>query len=306
MHFEWKGVFPAITTQFREDETLDLEMFEKNLSAQIAAGIDGVIIGGTLGESSVLSKGELEELVRFTLGKEKPEFPVILNIAEGSTSEAIERAKWGEKTGVHGLMLLPPMRYKADHRETVVFFKAVAHAVALPIMIYNNPIDYKVMVTPEMFEELKECENINAVKESTRDTSNVTVMINRFGDRYKILCGVDTLALETLIMGADGWVAGLVDAFPAETVAIYRLAKAGRIKEALEIHRWFLPLLELDLHPKLVQYIKLAAQEAGIGAENVRAPRLKLEGEERKRVLQIIKDGIENRPQLPDYLKILA
>ena len=201
-------------------------------------------------------------------------------------------------------MMLPPMRYKADDHETVTYFKAVAQSTDLPIMIYNNPIDYKIEVTLDMFESLMECENIQAVKESTRDISNVTRMRNRFGDRFKILSGVDTLALESMLMGADGWVAGLVCAFPAETVAIYRLQKAGKIKEARDIYRWFLPLLELDINSKLVQNIKLAEVAIGIGTENVRAPRLPLHGEERKKVLQIIDEGLKNRPVLPDYLNI--
>jgi 4-hydroxy-tetrahydrodipicolinate synthase len=195
-------------------------------------------------------------------------------------------------------MLLPPMRYKADDRETTAFFKAVAQSTELPIMLYNNPVDYKIEITLDMFESLIEEKNITAVKESTRDVSNVTRLVNRFGDRLKILCGVDTLALEELVLGADGWVAGLVCAFPAETVRIFQLVKAGKIAEALSIYRWFLPLLELDLHPKLVQYIKLAEQEAGIGSEYVRAPRLTLEGAERTRILKIIQDGIAKRPKL--------
>jgi 4-hydroxy-tetrahydrodipicolinate synthase len=165
-------------------------------------------------------------------------------------------------------------------------------------MLYNNPVDYKIEITLDMFESLIEEKNITAVKESTRDVSNVTRLVNRFGDRLKILCGVDTLALEELVLGADGWVAGLVCAFPAETVRIFQLVKAGKIAEALSIYRWFLPLLELDLHPKLVQYIKLAEQEAGIGSEYVRAPRLTLEGAERTRILKIIQDGIAKRPKL--------
>jgi 4-hydroxy-tetrahydrodipicolinate synthase len=201
-------------------------------------------------------------------------------------------------------MLLPPMRYKADHRETVNFFSDVARSTALPVMIYNNPVDYKTLVTLEMFEQLQSLENITAVKDSTRDVSNVTRMRNHFGERFNILCGVDTLAMESLLMGADGWVGGLVNAFPRETVALYRLAKMGNITDAIKIHRWFLPLLELDLHPKLVQYIKLAAAQTGIGSENVRAPRLRLEHEERKTILNIIKKGIGSRPTLPDYLSI--
>jgi 1-pyrroline-4-hydroxy-2-carboxylate deaminase len=200
--------------------------------------------------------------------------------------------------------MLPPMRYKSDHRETVTYFKTVAAATKLPIMIYNNPVDYKIEVTLDMFAELATSPNIQAVKESTRDVSNVTRMINRFGDRFKILCGVDTITLEELQMGADGVVAGLVCAFPKETVAIYRLAKAGRLEEALKIYRWFLPLLELDIHPKLVQYIKLAETQVGLGSENVRAPRLTLIGEERERILNVINNGIKTRPALPDYLSI--
>ena len=201
-------------------------------------------------------------------------------------------------------MLLPPMRYKADDRETVTYFKTVAANTSLPIMIYNNPIDYKINATLEMFEEMAGSRNIQAVKESTRDITNITRMINRFGDRFRILCGVDTLAFESLCAGADGIVAGLVDAFPRETVAIYRLIKAGYYAEALKIYRWFMPVLELDIQPKLVQYIKLAASLTGIGTEYVRAPRLALEGKERDVILAIIKKAIETRPELPDYLNI--
>jgi 4-hydroxy-tetrahydrodipicolinate synthase len=198
-------------------------------------------------------------------------------------------------------MMLPPMRYKADDRETVVYYKTVAISTDLPIMVYNNPVDYGIEITLDMFEQLIECPNIQAVKESTRDLSNITRLKNRFGDRLAILSGVDTLALESLFMGADGWVAGLVCAFPSETVAIYELAKANRTIEALKIYRWFLPLLELDINTKLVQNIKLAEVATGIGTENVRAPRLPLIGEERARVLEIINAGLVSRPELPDY-----
>ncbi len=295
---QWKGVYPALTTKFTTNDNLDFTLFEKNLSAQVAAGVEGVILGGTLGEASVLSNDEKFDLVKFTVEKVGGKIPVIMNIAEGSTREAVKLAAEAEKCGAKGLMMLPPMRYKSDHRETVAYFKAVAEVSSLPIMIYNNPVDYKIEVTLDMFAELAENKNIQAVKESTRDVSNVTRMINRFGDRFKLLCGVDTLAMEELMLGADGWVAGLVCAFPKETVAVYKLTKAGKISEAVSIYRWFLPLLELDLHPKLVQYIKLAEQEVGIGSETVRAPRLPLVGEERERILKIIREGIKNRPAL--------
>ncbi len=304
MLFEWKGVFPALTTKFTANDELDIPLFERHLAAQTAAGIDGIIIGGSLGEASTLAQPEKERLVKTALENLQQKIPVILNIAEGSTSEAVKQVADAKAWGADGLMILPPMRYKADDRETVAFFKTIAQSTDLPVMIYNNPVDYKTDVTPDMLEELLDCTNIGAVKESTRDISNVTRLKNRFGSRLKVLCGVDTIAMEAMCMGAEGWVGGLVCAFPAETVAIYRLVKAGRIAEALQIHRWFMPLLELDLHSKLVQYIKLAEMQAGLGSEYVRAPRLALTGEERERLLEIINRGIISRPALPDYLSV--
>ncbi len=294
----WKGVFPAVTTKFHADGSLDMDLFFKNLDSQLAAGVHGIILGGTLGESSVLSQEEKITLTRETVNYVNGRVPVILNIAEGATQDALFWAKKAEELGASGLMILPPMRYGADAREVVAYFKAVANSTKLPMMIYNNPVDYKTLVTLDMFAELADCPNIQAIKESTRDISNVTRMYNRFGDRFQILCGVDTLALEELLMGAVGWVAGLVCAFPKETVVIYNLVQEGKIEEARKIYRWFLPLLELDIHPKLVQYIKLAEQHCGIGSEHVRAPRLTLIGEERARIEKIITDGIKNRPIL--------
>ncbi|MFT6922598.1 MAG: dihydrodipicolinate synthase/N-acetylneuraminate lyase [Crocinitomicaceae bacterium] len=301
MSINWSGVMPAVTTKFTDQDELDLNMFEVNINAQIEAGVHGIILGGTLGEASTLLDTEKRTLVREAVRIVNGKIPVIINVAEQTTKAAIESARKAKEDGASGLMMLPPMRYKADDRETVTYFKAVANSTDLPIMVYNNPVDYGIEVTLDMFEELIECANIQAVKESTRDLSNLTRLKNRFGDRIKILSGVDTLALESLFMGADGWVAGLVCAFPKETVAIYELAKAGRSDEALAIYRWFLPLLELDINAKLVQNIKLAEVATGIGTENVRAPRLPLIGDERANVLKIINDGLATRPQLPDY-----
>lgn len=300
MSINWNGVFPAVTTKFTDQDELDFNMFNINLEAQLAAGAGGIILGGSLGEASVLSDEEKFELLSHTLKVVNGRVPVLLNIAEPTTKKAVAAAKKAEQLGANGLMLLPPMRYYADPEETLAFFEAVALSTPLPIMIYNNPVDYKIEVTLDMFEVLSKHENIQAVKESTRDISNVTRMINRFGDRFKILTGVDPLAMESLVMGAHGWVAGLVDAFPKETVAIFRLVKQNRIPEALTIYRWFLPVLELDIHPKLVQYIKLAETATGIGTETVRAPRLAIKGEERERVLKVINDALANRPQLPE------
>ncbi|MBP6695816.1 MAG: dihydrodipicolinate synthase family protein, partial [Saprospiraceae bacterium] len=288
----------AVTTKFTNSDELDLTAFSKNITAQKEAGVHGIILGGTLGEASSLSTSEKEVLVKSSIETMEGSLPVILNIAEGSLKEAIHQVNLAKSWGVSGLMVLPPMRYFSDHRETVHYFSSIAQSTDLPIMIYNNPVDYKIEVTLKMFDELQDQKNIQAVKESTRDISNITRMINQFRDRFKILCGVDTLALESLFMGAHGWVAGLVCAFPKETMAIYQLAKQGKTREAIQIYRWFLPLLELDIHPKLVQYIKLAEQLEGIGTEVVRAPRLTLIGEERKKIIGIIQKAQKTRPVL--------
>src|SRR5450755_3784560 len=206
MNISWNGVFPALTTKFTPHDELDLRMFETNLLAQVKAGVSGVIIGGSLGESSVLTTAEKEALVKFSVEKVEGQIPVLLNIAEGSTREAIRQVSLARYWGAKAMMLLPPMRYKSDPRDPVTFCRTVAAETDLPIMLYNNPVDYKIEITPDMFEELVDLPNIQAVKESTRDVSNVTRMINRFGDRISILCGVDTIAMEELLMGAVGWV----------------------------------------------------------------------------------------------------
>ena len=301
MSFEWKGIMPAVTTKFLDNDKLDLKTFKINIESQLSAGVHGIVLGGSLGESSTLDENEKNILLKKTIEIVTGKIPVIMNIAESSTKNAIESAIIAEKNGASGLMILPPMKYKADNRETVEFFKKIASKTNLQIMIYNNPVDYGIEVTLSMFEELISIKNIVAVKESTRNISNITKMKTKFGDRFKILAGVDTLALESLMMGADGWIAGLVCAFPKETVAIYELHRVGKIKEALEIYKWFLPLLELDTNSKLVQNIKLAEVATGIGTEKVREPRLPLIGKERENVLEIIEKSLKSRPLLPDY-----
>lgn len=297
---DWKGIYPALTTKFTDNYQLDLDTFIKNLNAQLEAGIHGCVIAGSLGEASTLNQDEKISLLNESVKKVDDKIPVIMNIAEQSTSDAVIAAQNAEENGADGLMMLPPMRYLSDDRETVEFYKSVATSCGLPIMLYNNPHDYKIEITIPMFEELLKLDTIQATKESTRDVTNVTRMRNAFGDDIKILCGVDTLALEELVLGADGWVAGLVDAFPRETVVIYELIKQNRIDEAREIYRWFMPLLELDIHPKLVQNIKLAEVATGIGTENVRPPRLPLIAEERQHVQKIINDALESRPSMPE------
>lgn len=294
----WKGVYPAVLTPFKENGEIDFDMFAKNTEAQIKAGVHGIIIAGSLGDAAVLDTDEKFELLTYATQVIAGRVPIILNIAENTTEHAVNFAVKAKELGADGLMLLPPMRYRADDREVVTYFKAVANATDLPILIYNNPVDYAVFVSTVMFDELKDCPTIVAVKESTRDLTNITRMKNKFGDRFKILGGVDTISLESILVGADGWVFGLVDAFPNETVAMYNYAVNGEYDKALEIYRWFMPLLELDIHPKLIQYIKLAATAEGISTPHLRAPRLPLIGEEAERINKVIADGIANRPQL--------
>ena len=292
----WTGVYPAVTTKFKETGELDIPAFIKNIEFQIESGVSGIIIGGSLGESSTLSNEEKVELVK-SLQPYREQVPVIMNIAESSTVSAVEAAKQAEANGADGLMLLPPLLYKADADETVEYFKTVAEATSLPILLYNNPVDYKIEITVPMFEKLKDVKNIEAVKESTRDLTNITRLKNALGDRFKILGGVDTLCLESLLLGGDGLVAGLVCAFPKETVVLYELAKAGKIDEALDLYRWFMPLFEMDIHAKLVQYIKLCEVYTGIGTEYVRAPRKMISGAERDSIITTIEDALANRPK---------
>ncbi|MEM9141819.1 MAG: dihydrodipicolinate synthase family protein [Bacteroidota bacterium] len=305
MRIQWQGVMPAVTTKFTARDTLDIAMFNTNIQAQMEAGVNGIVLGGSLGEASTLTESEKAILIRETQQTVSGKLPVVMTIAEPATQKALQAARNAEKHGADALMVLPPMRYRATDYETVVCFKEIAQNTTLPIMIYNNPVDYKIEVTLSMFQELVELDNIQAVKESTRDIINIGRLRNQFGNRLKILTGVDPLALESLLMGVDGWVAGLVCAFPRETVAIYELARAGRIQEATAIYRWFLPLLELDISPQLVQNIKLAEVATGLGTEYVRPPRLPLQGAERDRVLQVIREGLEKRPELPEYSSLV-
>lgn len=294
----WQGVYTAITTKFTEDGEIDFHSFKSSVEVQVNAGVDAIIVGGSLGESSTLSADERIALM-LSAKEAAPGIPVLVNVACSSTAQAIELVNLIEDNGADGLMVLPPLLYKATDAEVVSYFLSIAQSTSLPIMIYNNPVDYKIEVSTKMFEQLLKNDRIQSVKESTRDLANVTRLINAFGDRLKILCGVDTLALESLLLGAAGWVAGLVNAFPEETVAIFRLARAGRIDEAVNIYRWFMPLLELDINPQLVQNIKLAEAMTGIGTEPVRMPRMKLQGQERERVISIIQQALDSRPASP-------
>ncbi len=295
----WSGVFPAITTQLNPDQSIDLEATARHAEALIKSGVTGLIFLGSLGENQALRGDEKRLLIAEMLKVVNGRVTVLSGVAETSTDEACRYARDVEKLGVDGIMLLPGMLYKGDPRETMAHFRTVAKASDLPIMIYNNPISYGNDLTPELFARLADEKKFVALKESSGDVRRITDLHNTVGDRYALFTGVDNLALEASILGIDGWVAGSGIAFPAENQYFWELTRRGEWDKAREIYRWFTPLLHLDVSPKFVQYIKLAVQETGLGKEYVRAPRLRLAGEERRRVLKIIHDGIRNRPKIP-------
>jgi 4-hydroxy-tetrahydrodipicolinate synthase len=295
----WQGVFPAITTQLRKDQSVDLEATARHAEVLIQSGVAGLIFLGSLGENQALLAEEKRRLIEAMLEAVRGRVPVLTCVAENSTAEASRYARDVEKLGVDGIMLLPAMCYKGDPRETMAHFRTVAKASGLPIMIYNNPIAYGNDITPESFARLADEKKFVALKESSGDVRRITDLHNVVGDRYALFTGVDDLALEASMLGIDGWVAGSGIAFPAENQYFWELTRRGEWDKARAIYRWFTPLLHLDVNTKFVQYIKLAVQECGLGSEWVRAPRLILAGEERKRILGIIHAGIAARPKIP-------
>jgi len=298
MAVNWHGVIPALMTEVKADGALDLEATARHVEQCIDAGCEGFVMLGTLGENCSMSVDEKEQILAAAVEAANGRVPVLAGVAEYTTKLAIESAKRMQKAGAAGLMALPCMVYEQDAREAMAHFRTLAQAVDLPIMIYNNRVSYKVDLSPENFAELASQDNIVAVKESSHDSRRMTDMINRLGDRYRLYCGVDDLALENVLFGAVGWVSGMANGFPEEAVALFKLAEAGKVEEALALYRWFMPLLHLDTHVKLVQYIKLANQMTGYGSEHVRAPRMTLVGEERKKVEAIVQQAIETRPSI--------
>ncbi|HKB00616.1 MAG TPA: dihydrodipicolinate synthase family protein [Gemmataceae bacterium] len=296
MAVTWKGVFPAATTEFRPDQSLDLPATARHIDAMIKAGVHGMIVLGTVGENCSLEPREKLDVIRVAREVIAGRVPLLTGVAECTTAQACRFAQDSQKAGVDGLMVLPAMVYKADAREAMAHFRAVARATDLPIMVYNNPVSYGVDVAPRMFADLADEPRFVAIKESSENVRRITDLKNVCGDRYLLFAGVDDLALESVLLGVVGWVSGLVNAFPAENRLLWDLATAGRYDEAVKVYRWYTPLLHLDTHPKLVQYIKLANAECGLGNETTRAPRLPVEGAERDEVLAIIKQAIRTRP----------
>jgi dihydrodipicolinate synthase/N-acetylneuraminate lyase len=296
MTVAWRGVFPALTTQFHRDLSLDVEATQRHIEVMIGHGSAGIVMLGSLGENVTLDRAEKRRLMRAAIEAAAGRVPVLSGVAETTTSAAIAYARELERLGADGLMLLPAMIYRADERETLAHFRAVARATALPIICYNNPIAYGVDITPAMFARLAGERNLVAIKESSGDLRRLTDIRNAVGERYRLFAGIDDLVLESVLLGATGWIAGLPIAFPREGQRLWDLALAGRWMEARRLYRWFMPLMHLDTHVKFVQYIKLAVQEAGYGSEWVRPPRLPLTGRERREVLKIIRAGRATRP----------
>jgi 1-pyrroline-4-hydroxy-2-carboxylate deaminase len=293
---KWTGVFPAVTTQMHQDQSLDLDATAHHFEALIDSGVAGLIVCGSLGENQCLQPEEKRVVLKCAIDTAQGRVPVLSGVAEMSTRAAISYMKEGEKLGAAGFMIMPPMVYKPDARETTQWFRVLAEATVLPWMLYNNPVGYHTDVTPEMFEQLAELENLIAIKESSANTRRITELRNLVADRYQIFTGVDDLFLESAILGIDGWVAGSGIAFPKENQQLWDLTRAGKWNEALALYRWTQPLMKLDTHLHFVQYIKLLCQETGLGKEWVREPRLPLSGAERELVLSIIRDALSKRP----------
>jgi len=299
MNVNWHGVFPALTTQFRDDQSLDIAATARHLEKMIEAGIHGVVLLGTVGENTALEYEEKLTVVREMLAVARGRVPVLSGVAEYTTRLGCRYARDVERLGIGGLMVLPGMVYKSDERETITHFRAIAQSTGLPIMIYNNPVSYGVDVPPEGFVQLADVPNIVAIKESSENVRRVTDLVNLVGDRFILFAGVDDLVLESMLLGVQGWVSGLVNAFPEENRALWDFASEGRWEQARELYRWYTPLLHLDTKVKLVQYIKLAMAETGLGSEMVRAPKLPLVGPERDAILKVVRHAIATRPSLP-------
>ncbi len=298
MQVNWHGVYPAATTQFRSDYSLDLDATARHLDVMIRAGIHGLILLGSVGENTALEYDEKLTFLRAMKDVVGGRVPVLSGVAENTTALAARFARDCEKIALDGLMVLPAMIYKADAREALAHFRTVARASGLPVMVYNNPPAYYVDVTPAMFAELADEETIVAIKESSDNVRRVTDLINKVGDRFILFSGVDDLVLESVMLGSQGWVSGLVNAFPEENRVLWELATAGRWEEARALYRWYTPLLHLDVHIKLVQYIKLCMAEVGLGSELTRPPRLPIVGAEREAVLGVIREALAKRPVL--------
>ncbi|HEX6052636.1 MAG TPA: dihydrodipicolinate synthase family protein [Gemmatimonadaceae bacterium] len=294
----WQGVFAAITTPFAPDLSVDHSFLAEHASWLVDNGCTGIVALGSLGESATLAFDEKVAILETCREGVGDRVPVVAGIAGLSTSECVALARRAAAAGCRGLMVLPPYVYRGDWRETEAHFSAVIEATPLSCMLYNNPIAYGTDVTADQLATLVRHDNLHAVKESSGDVRRVTAVFERLGDRLRVFAGLDDMIVESIAMGAEGWIAGLVNALPAESVAVFELAAAGRWEEARALYDWFLPLLRLDTHPKFVQYIKLVQAEVGKGGERVRPPRLEVEGAERDAVLALVRARLASRPSV--------
>ncbi|EIF34057.1 dihydrodipicolinate synthase/N-acetylneuraminate lyase [Burkholderia sp. Ch1-1] len=294
MQVNWKGVFPAVTTKLKDDGSLDHEAIKSGLNRLIENGVGGVVMMGMVGENAQLTADEKRTVLKLAVETVAGRVPVISGLAETSTALAVQFAQDAEAIGVQGLMVFPGLTYRSDDRETVEFYRTIARSTKLGLMIYNNPRGYGVDMRPDLMDQLKDEANVVAIKEETYDTTRVTDLLKRFGDRFAVFCGVDDLVLESAALGVTGWVSGMANAMPKESVELLNLAVAGDFVKARELYRALIDLFHLDVHVKLVQYIKLAENMTAGYPENVKAPRLKLEGEERQKVVAIVEQAIAN------------
>ncbi|WP_260928118.1 dihydrodipicolinate synthase family protein [Novosphingobium sp. 9] len=299
MTVNWKGVFPAVTTQLREDLSIDLAATQGMVDNLIKDGIHGVIALGTVGENNSIEMDDKVKVLTAIVEAADKRVPVVTGVSEYDCNRAVAYAQAAEKAGADGLMLLPPMVYVPKAKELVHHFRTVAASVGLPIMLYNNPPAYRTVIDAEVLSQLVDVPNIVAVKESAPDTRRFTDFRNEFGDRFTLMAGLDDVALEGLFLGAVGWVSGLTNAFPRESVELYEAFARGDVATAMAIYRWFMPLLHLDAEHDLVQSIKLAEQVMGRGSERVLPPRLPLEGARRAEVIAMVEQAAATRPVLP-------
>ncbi|HEY2967282.1 MAG TPA: dihydrodipicolinate synthase family protein [Casimicrobiaceae bacterium] len=297
---DWSGVFPAVTTQFHEDLSLDIEATARVIEGLIRDGVSGLIVCGTVGENCSLAKHEKIAVMEAAKGAARGRVPVLSGIAEFTSSFAIDMAKEAARIGLDGVMVMPALVYSSKPHETAAHFRSIAGATDLPVMVYNNPPIYKNDVTPAILASLADCETIVCFKESSGDTRRFTDLTNMVGDRFVLFAGLDDVVVESIMVGAVGWVSGLSNAFPREGETLFRLARAGRYAEAMSLYRWFMPLLHLDARPDLVQCIKLCEHIVGRGTYRTRPPRLPLEAEEKAEIDAMMKHALATRPKLPD------
>ncbi len=301
MNVNWQGVYPAVTTQFHDDDSINFKATAAMIDNLINEGVHGIIVLGTVGENCSLRSEEKRQVLAMAKEVVGTRVPLLTGVAETTTQFAIEFVADAQAVGVDGLMVLPGMVYRSTEREAIDHYQRIARSTQLPIMIYNNPVTYGVDVSIAGMHTLALEPNIVSVKEATEDTRRITELLSAFGERFVVFGGVDDIALESLMLGATGWISGLTNVFPRESVAIYQLAQQGRYEEARELWQWFLPLLRLDTIPTLVQCIKYAEQLAGRGSERTRAPRLPLTTEQKAEVERLYNTAIANRIDLSKY-----